>query len=494
MESILQLAQVQNEKHIQKYSQNEAAWLVEYANKQTIFRGTDGKAYISLARDGHHETYLIGSKAFKSWLRSKYWEAKKKTIGSQCLLDAVSTLESHAFFSAIEHPVFFRIGEVEEKIYIDLCDTSWQVVEISNEGWRTINAPNVRFRRSKGQLPLPQPDLFNRNVNVLWRIINIEQERHRRLYIVWIVFTLNPRGPYVHLALFGTQGTGKTTTARLTKALVDPSRAPVRSLPRNEQDLLIAANNSWVAAFDNLSGLTDAMADAFCRLSTGGGQSSRELYSNDEEVLFDLQRALIFNSIDDIVTRPDLADRCLPIRLSEIEPEMRRSDDEIESEFRKLQPQIFAGLLDLYSKAIQVLPTLKFEKLPRMAKFAKLGMAVYIAMGLTPESFLKDYEGLMNESIKYSAETNEIVQSIEKLLNSKCDFWEGSCTELMEELRNIVSPDFKKSKQWPVDPRAMSDRLNRLQPLFKPQGIRVMMGDSNREAGTGRRLVTIQRV
>ena len=52
---------------------------------------------------------------------------------------------------------------------------------------------------------------------------------------------------------------------------------------------MIAANNGWIIAPDNLSHISGWLSDALCRLSTGGVFSTRELYSDQEEVIFDAQ-------------------------------------------------------------------------------------------------------------------------------------------------------------------------------------------------------------
>jgi hypothetical protein len=64
----------------------------------------------------------------------------------------------------------------------------------------------------------------------------------------------------------GEQGSPKTVLSKMLRALVDPNIAPVRSLPREERDLFIAANNGHVLAFDNLSALPPWLSDALCRL------------------------------------------------------------------------------------------------------------------------------------------------------------------------------------------------------------------------------------
>jgi hypothetical protein len=46
----------------------------------------------------------------------------------------------------------------------------------------------------------------------------------------------------------------------------------------------IAANNGYLLAFDNLSGLPAWLSDALCRLASGGSFAVRQLYTDDDEV------------------------------------------------------------------------------------------------------------------------------------------------------------------------------------------------------------------
>jgi hypothetical protein len=100
-------------------------------------------------------------------------------------------------------------------------------------------------------------------------------------------------------------------------------------LPREDRDLFIAASNGHVLAFDNVSGLPAWISDTLCRLATGGGFAVRQLYSDQDEVLFDAARPVILNGIEDIVTRPDLADRALFLTLEPIAEERRRPEQEL---------------------------------------------------------------------------------------------------------------------------------------------------------------------
>src|SRR5499433_4542853 len=112
---------------------------------------------------------------------------------------------------------------------------------------------------------------------------------------MWLLATLRSRGPYPVLAISGEQGSAKTVICKLLKALIDPNAAPVRALAREERELMIAANNGHLLAFDNLSGLPNWLSDALCRLASGGSSAVRRLYSDDDEVLFEAARPILLN-------------------------------------------------------------------------------------------------------------------------------------------------------------------------------------------------------
>jgi hypothetical protein len=78
-------------------------------------------------------------------------------------------------------------------------------------------------------------------------------------------------------------------------------------LPRKDRDPFIAPSNGHVLAFDNVLGLAAWISDTRCRLATGGAF-----------------RPVIPNGIEDVVTRPDLADRAVFLTLEPIPEERRR--------------------------------------------------------------------------------------------------------------------------------------------------------------------------
>jgi hypothetical protein len=130
----------------------------------------------------------------------------------------------------------------------------------------------------------------------------------------------------------------KTVLSKLLKALIGPNAAPMRALSREERELMIAANNGYLLAFDNLSGLPRWLSDALCRLATGGSFAVRRLYTDDEEMLFEAARPILLNGIEEVVSRPDLGDRAIFLTLPSIGEAQRRPESELWRAFQIARP------------------------------------------------------------------------------------------------------------------------------------------------------------
>ena len=85
---------------------------------------------------------------------------------------------------------------------------------------------------------------------------------------------------------------------------------------------------------------------------------------------FQAARPIILNGIEDVITRPDLADRAIFLTLPHVQEERRRAENEIWREFASAQPYILGALLDAASRGLRALPEVRLEQLPRMADFA----------------------------------------------------------------------------------------------------------------------------
>src|SRR5262249_30662195 len=71
---------------------------------------------------------------------------------------------------------------------------------------------------------------------------------------------------------------------------------------------------------------------------------------------FDAARPVILNGIEDIVTRPDLADRAVSLTLEPIPEEHRRPEQELWAAFEVERPRILGVLLDAVVEGLKRLP------------------------------------------------------------------------------------------------------------------------------------------
>ena len=164
-------------------------------------------------------------------------------------------------------------------------------------------------------LPLPAR---GGSIEDLRRFVNLPDPDDFVLVVAWLLGALRADGPFPLLAISGEQGSAKTVLSKMLRAMVDPSAAPVRALPREDRELFIAANNGHVLAFDNLTRLSPWLSDTLCRLASGAAFAARQLYTDQDEVLFAAARPVVINGIEDVITRPDLGDRAIFITLTPI--------------------------------------------------------------------------------------------------------------------------------------------------------------------------------
>ena len=457
---------------------SQASLLVALADSARLFHTPAGDGYGAVPVNGHFENWLLRSKGFRSWLVRGFYQRHDRPPGSQALQDALNVLEAKARYDGSELPDFTRTAELNGAIYLDLCNPDWEAIEITEMGWRLVSDPPVRFRRSKGMLALPRP-ILDGLITELRPYINATDHKTWILIVAWLVAAMRPVGPYPLLILQGEAGSAKSTTSRLLRALVDPSAAPLRAAPREERDLMIAAGNSWVLNFDNLSTVPHWLADALCRLATGGGLSIRELYSDAEEVIFDASRPMILNGIEDLATREDLTDRAVMVTLPAIPNERRRPESEFWQSFNSAAPRILGALLTVLSGALRNFGTTQVSDSPRMADFVQWVTAAEEALGWSPGSFLEVYHENRSEGMAAALDADPVAVALRDFLADQSE-WRGSATDLLSALRRRTEETVRKGRAWPSNARSLGNRVRRIAPLLRSSGVEVEFGKESR--------------
>lgn len=452
-----------------------------------IWRSTEGEAFASLPVKNHVEHWPLRSPQFRNWLAASYYAKNTGAPGAQATEDALRVMEARALHLGAIHPVFLRLGRLGETIWLDLGDEAWRAVKITSYGWEVVEKPPVKFRRSKSLRPLPEPDAGD--INELRRFLNVQSEDDFMLIAAWLVGALSPTGPYPILAVNGEQGSSKSTLSKLLRRLVDPNMAPIRAAPRDDRELVIAAANSWVICLDNLSDVPAWLSDALCRLATGGGFSTRELFTDWGEALWDGQRPIILNGIPDLAARPDLADRCIMVTLPAIPEGERKSEAAFWHDFEDREPSLLGALLSGVSSSLRCLSGTHLETLPRLADFALWVTAAEEGLGWEPGAFVDAYRHNREGAVETSIEADPIAGAVCALVEHRD--YEGTATELLAALEERVTESVRKMRIWPPANK-LKARLRRLAPVLRSQGIHLDM-DLRKSDHTRARLYSIRK-
>ncbi len=449
---------------------SQAEQLLELAAGAELFHNADGETFADVHVSGHRETIAVAG-GLRAWLRREYHNAGHGAPNEDALQSALSTLGSRAEFDGPERRVFYRVGELDGRLYLDLGDPTWRSVEVDPDGWRIVATPPVRFRRVRSMHALPVPTRGG-SIEDLRRFVNVRSDDDWTLVVAWLLAALRPTGPYPMLVLNGEQGTAKSTLTRLLRSLVDPFKAPVRAFPRDERDLAVSADNAHVLAFDNVSAVNPWLSDALCRVSTGGGFAVREHYKDRDEAIFDAMRPMILNGIDGFVTRADLADRAIVLTLEPIAEGARLTEAELWAGFEDVRPGILGALLDAVATGLRNLPSIRLATLPRMADFALWATACEPALW-PPGTFERAYSGNRAGTVESTLDGDPVAAGVRKLAQQPGG-WEGTATELLATLA-ATFPD-PRAANLPKSPRGLADKLRRLAPFLRAAGVGVETG------------------
>ena len=242
------------------------------------------------------------------------------------------------------------------------------------------------------------------------------------------------------------------------------------------------AKNTHVIVLDNISRLPEWISDMLCRLSTGTGFSTRKLHTNDGESSFTATRPIIVNGIEEIVSRPDLADRSIFLTLDRLlEP---RPEHELREAFERERPLILGALLDGVAHGLRCLPEVRIDRYPRLADFAKFAAACEEAFW-EPGSFSMAYSANMERALGAMVDADPVAGAVRNLMSAR-EKWQGTATQLAEVLSKEGS-SVVNDHEWPKSARLLSARLARLQPVLNELGFEMTR---DRAGHKGQRLIT----
>lgn len=435
-----------------------------------LFKDERDAPFISLNINGHMETWKCNSQTVKDLLSYEFYKANQKTVSSEVIKSAVSVLEGKAKFTGDIIKLSNRASLVDDVLWYDLTNKNWQAIKITNDKWEIVNNPPVLFKRYSHQsnqvLPITDGD-----ANLILNYVNVTNESHRLLLLVFVISCFIPDFPHPALVIFGSQGSAKSTLSKLLRRIIDPSLMEVVNLPKEQKELIQKLDHHYFSFFDNVSFIPEETSDTLCKAITGSGFSKRILYTDDDDIIYNFMRCIGINGINVVATRPDLLERSILVELNRIEEEDRKQEKELHEKFNKDLPLILGGVFNVLVKTLELKPRIFLHKLPRMADFMVWGCAITEALGFRKEEFIKAYESNIREQTQVALHENSVALAIMLFMKEKNE-WVGTASELLDKLNlEDIFGDVYNKGPFPRAPNTLTRRLNELKVNLKSIGI-----------------------
>lgn len=475
----------------------QADILIELAkNKAKLFH-SENEPFARIKVKGHLETWPVKSKYFRRWLAREYYIITGgKAPNNEAITQALNVIEAKAIFDGEAHNLELRVAEHDGAFYYDLADEQWRAVRVTPEGWEIVDEPPILFRRYKNTAPQVEPK--RGKLDDIWsiqRFVNMKDvpktdQNDSALFVIYLVTCLIPGIAHVISVFAGEKGAAKSTTQRVQRKLIDPAYQELTTIQRSDNELALCLAHNYNPSFDNLDNLQAWQSDILCCASTGGGISKRELYTDQEEVILSFLRCCSLNGINLVVSRDDILDRSLIFNLERIEPEDRKEEAVFWKEFEEARPYILGGLFDALAGAMKIYPSVKLDKLPRMADFCRWGYAVAEALGAQGETFLELYYQNIGKASEEALMGNPTAAAVVAFMNGKKE-WKGTPGTLLGELEKVAEEERinTQAKLWPKAANVLSRRLKQVKSNLADAGITY-----EEDRTSSRRILTLEKI
>lgn len=450
-------------------------------NCQQIFLDEYKTVHAAVKINDRLEVIPLADERFKNWLRKLVRKEHKVIISGSIIEDVVDALTADALFDGQTKLLGLRFAKDtndELKWYYDLTNDQWEFIEITPEGWKVVKN-KVVFRRFSHQVPQVYPesdypvDIFDRFMNLL----NVKKE-DRLLLKCYTIVTFIPDLIKAVLMVHGEQGTAKSMLQELLIMLIDPTLTRTLTFPRDKTELTRELSHHALAYYDNLSRIPDWISDQLCKAVTGGGFTKRKLYTNDEDVVYILMRAIGFNGINLAATKADLLSRGLIIQTDTIPKGNQRRMKAIWTEFDRIKPQLLGYIHDIL---VMVLKWKKdnpgielIKEYPRLADWAEYCEIIAHCMGEKEGAFMAAYNSNIDLQTQEVIEGSDVAIALQIFMDLMGK-WEGSATQLLEKLHGIATSNSIdiKNRYWPKTANRLSRSLKILQRTLREVDIEI---------------------
>jgi hypothetical protein len=177
----------------------------------------------------------------------------------------------------------------------------------------------------------------------------------------------------------------------------------------------------------------------------------------------------------------DLTDRLILADLKRITEAQRRDETELEAEWLQAYPAILGGLLDLAAKVHHRLPTIRVDRLPRMADYAKVLAGID---EIHHTEGLQRYRERATHLVADSVAADPFIAAMQER--------DYTCTNATAAtiLAAVTPAQDRPAQDWPKKAREVTTRLTRHAPALRALGWHVENDRGQNKAKTTRWTIT----
>jgi hypothetical protein len=431
----------------------------------------DDEVFADFVVDGQRVTGAVRERPFRRWLQAQYFRATQRAPHKDAMQSALATLEASACEAGDRRKIFARIGHHEGRIYIDRGTRDWSAIEVDADGWRLVPEAPIKFVRPTdgiGELPVP---VLRGKIEDLKPFLNLRSDKDFILAVGWILGCYLPYGAFPGLLMIGPHGSAKTTAEKRLCAMADPLTDDPWAPAREDREVLITAQRTHVQAFDNVTHISADRSAVYCRLSTGGKQRGRALYTDSEEKVLRAKRPMIMTSTRAVILEEDLADRFCCIAMGPVFEKTRRTEKVLDAEFGKAWPALLGAVLTAVSEGLRQCNEDPPAELPRMADYATWVHECEAGLGWERGTFLTVYREAIRQGAHDLAELDIVASALVGFMSGHRHSWRGTMTELLLALRGHAGERAAHSKDWPRSPAWLGRRLQELSTVLRQIGL-----------------------
>jgi len=458
-------------------------------DKLVISENNSDEVFGILKNNNHIETFNLSSTRAIHWLTNEHnlFGNTDELHSSDYYKTILNSIISKATMNGTKKvKVYNRIAQLEDEIWYDLGNSSWQSIKITKSKVKLVkldkDSPVFRRSQSLQEQILPKRG-SNFSLDQLVNLLHISEQDQLVFKINLICLFLQAYSMPM-IVFDGSAGSIKTTATATVKRIVDPAgklnQDNVSSMQEKPNDLVIQLSNRYLASFDNVSYIDSKISDVTCRAITGSNNERRKLYTDNDEAIFSFRSKIVLNGIIPTLDYPDLQTRLISYDRETIDETNLITEKEFQKRLDGILPSVLGIIFKTLAKALQKYPELKDTIKPktRMADFEIWGEIISRCLGNVSNKFLKEYYVKVNQRNLSNQENYPIIQTIQILMKNK-KFHEDSALNVYAELSKIAEEKLilnikDRFVKFPKHYNQITKQLISVKPLLKTAGFDVI--------------------